>query len=683
MFDRVVIINLKRRNDRLDRLLSHLQDIQWPLPAPVVFEAVDASKVPVPPGWHAGGGAWGCMQSHRQVLERAMMDGVNSLLVLEDDVYFVEGFREKLKAFMAGVPDDWEQLMLGGQYVDRDGKHSRKVVAPGIERVEVCERTHCYAVRGQFMRDLYAKWCASSGHCDHVMGPFQRGRRVYAPTEFLAGQAAGVSDISGGTNCDTLWVKPPKNWPVTLFIGSPEAAAEYRAKHHKHSGHNLKNEVDIGLTAILEKPEDDRAKALKAWVEMIEWEGRSKTPERQCMIYGVSEELARAAVGDRLTVVGAKPCGGCGGKAATVTTVRVNDPEVWGPRKWLELHSRPDAAKDLSREIAWLSKFRTSLPCEKCREHLAGFMEAIPPRLDSADEYFAWTVELHNAVNRSLDRPEFPLDAAQRQRDVRAGVRERVPVCQGCDFYERATSKASPRCQKITGPLKNYRERPENACPLGRWKSQSSQHVEVFWHVAAMPGAWYIIEDQMAMLAQSSLRRVNVTFLGNPSDLDRLKSLAAVHAVELRILRSDANLNHYETFAMIEIEKWAKSNSGIILYLHTKGASAPKHQGKQRWRALMENEVVRNWQANVSALENHDAIGCNWRQFGEHPHFAGNFWMARAEYLRRLPSFAAYHHRQGLRRFSCESWIGQAKPRLISLAHQNVDYCDRAHFGNP
>ncbi len=58
------------------------------LPESTVFEAVDGQQLRVPLNWNSGGGAWSCMQSHRHVLKRAIMDGVESLLVFEDDACF-------------------------------------------------------------------------------------------------------------------------------------------------------------------------------------------------------------------------------------------------------------------------------------------------------------------------------------------------------------------------------------------------------------------------------------------------------------------------------------------------------------------------------------------------------------------------------------------------------------------
>ena len=54
-FDRVVVINLKRRPDRLRNILAELKERSWPFIHPEVFNAVDGNKVPVPKDWQDGG----------------------------------------------------------------------------------------------------------------------------------------------------------------------------------------------------------------------------------------------------------------------------------------------------------------------------------------------------------------------------------------------------------------------------------------------------------------------------------------------------------------------------------------------------------------------------------------------------------------------------------------------------
>lgn len=190
-FDRVIVVNLARRPERLERFWSLLAD--WPLKKPERFEAVDGEAVGVPAGWDKGPGAWGCLLSHRTLLDRAIGDGVKSLLVLEDDAIPVENFGALAAEFLQSVPGDWDGLMLGAEHLLEP-----EPIRSGVVRCVAANRSHAYAVRGRFMKILSQFWHNNvNDHCDIVLSSLMRHFKVYAPDPLLIGQDVGHSDITG------------------------------------------------------------------------------------------------------------------------------------------------------------------------------------------------------------------------------------------------------------------------------------------------------------------------------------------------------------------------------------------------------------------------------------------------------------------------------------------------------
>ena len=79
-----------------------------------------------------------------------------------------------------------------------------------------------------------------------------------------------------------------------------------------------------------------------------------------------------------------------------------------GTLAWTSLHTYRGC------DQAWLLEWEKTIPSAGCGCH-SKYLELkvlMPPNFSSPDAFFAWGVDLHNAVNRKLLKPEITLDQA-------------------------------------------------------------------------------------------------------------------------------------------------------------------------------------------------------------------------------------------------------------------------------
>jgi hypothetical protein len=87
-------------------------------------------------------------------------------------------------------------------------------------------------------------------------------------------------------------------------------------------------------------------------------------------------------------------------------------PEVVdGPYLWMLIHSHEEDGQGWFEE-KWVPLLRY-LGCD-CKNGFAKIRETWKPDFSSPDAFFRSGIELHNAVNRKLGKPELTLDEAYR-----------------------------------------------------------------------------------------------------------------------------------------------------------------------------------------------------------------------------------------------------------------------------
>lgn len=187
-----------------------------------------------------------------------------------------------------------------------------------------------------------------------------------------------------------------------------------------------------------------------------------------------------------------------------------------------------------------------------------------------------------------------------------------------------------------------------------------------FWHVYAA-GCWYdIAAEQLLVLARAGVPGpVEAHVTGAEGDAAELAALAAAYRVPVRVTRHPENRFEYPTLAALWAHCRAAPTGAAVLYFHTKNATG-KGPTYTKWRWAMMAAVVAPWRDRLADLERHDAVGfC--RRDGRM--FAGNFWWARTDWVRRLPAPVPTADR-----FAHETWLFAAPGiRARSLVSEGGD----------
>lgn len=192
-----------------------------------------------------------------------------------------------------------------------------------------------------------------------------------------------------------------------------------------------------------------------------------------------------------------------------------------------------------------------------------------------------------------------------------------------------------------------------------------------FIHAATFNDWERLLFDQLGKIKGSGLidvtEAVSVSLVG--AHCQRLGCLGE----NIHVVYRSENPREYEFPTLSLVQGICNRADCLVWYIHSKGVTQTG-EVKARvedWRLYMEHFVIEKHALCIESLRDHDVCGVNWSLLPK-PHFSGNFWWARSDYIKTLPKIIDLNWAN---RVTPELWIGMNPAvKAKSLFESGVDH---------
>jgi len=162
--------------------------------------------------------------------------------------------------------------------------------------------------------------------------------------------------------------------------------------------------------------------------------------------------------------------------------------------------------------------------------------------------------------------------------------------------------------------------------------------VHIYYHIYAIEGVDAIVKEQLELIKANFdfpyKLNVGISIANDNTSLINILSLFNIS--DLKDVRARAN--EFVTLDLIEKDKEKFGDSDYILYLHTKGASKQNSENVITWRHLMNYFNVEKCKNVFKIFEktSYNTYGVLLGTAGKWKLYSGNFWWAKASYLKTI-----------------------------------------------
>lgn len=175
-FDRILVVNLRKREDRLLHITAELEKYNIP------FELITAIE--------NDNGAIGLRDTMLNIFNESIERKEKAILVFEDDAMFLEDPNATMNAVVEQLPYLWDMVFLGCQPTTGfKYRHSANLL-----QLDGAFSTHAVMYSLQGMKEIVAQGLDAPIDNCYVL-KVEKLQRCYVTYPFLATQREGFSDI--------------------------------------------------------------------------------------------------------------------------------------------------------------------------------------------------------------------------------------------------------------------------------------------------------------------------------------------------------------------------------------------------------------------------------------------------------------------------------------------------------
>lgn len=202
-FDKIFYINLDRSVER-----NRLAQEEFKKHGLHVDRVSGVDGKTLKPTGNITPGEMGCSLSHSGILKNMVENNWKRILVLEDDVVFIDNLQTYFKESLGLIPDDWDMLYFGGNHLNPP-----VAVNKAISRITRSYTTSHYGINLGTAKAAIDRIEKFNAQVDVVYSEFHTGTKTYTFHPPIAWQRPGISDIHNAFTDYTSFMKPKNTKP--------------------------------------------------------------------------------------------------------------------------------------------------------------------------------------------------------------------------------------------------------------------------------------------------------------------------------------------------------------------------------------------------------------------------------------------------------------------------------------